>query len=213
MADRAVVFVDGNNWYHALRDAGVQAQGQLDYAKISRKLLGPRIWVGTRYYVGRLVQEENTTLYAEQRRFLDRLQATDGRITAHLGRMERRPARDRAARELARYLGALRTRIDRTVFHDLQKIASDHRRSDVYVEKAVDVMLAVDMVMMAHRDELDAAYLLSADGDFTPAVEALTGLGKKVYVASPAMGARLAGVATAYIRLEASWFEDCYRGN
>ena len=53
------------------------------------------------------------------------------------------------------------------------------------VEKAVDVMLAVDLVAMAIRNEYEAAYVLSADGDYTPAVEIARSLGKKVYAAAP----------------------------
>ena len=41
MPDRAVVFIDGNNWYHSIKDAGIEDLGRLDYGKISRKLLGP----------------------------------------------------------------------------------------------------------------------------------------------------------------------------
>ena len=37
MADRAVLFIDGNNRYHALSNAGVPDLGRLDYAKISEK--------------------------------------------------------------------------------------------------------------------------------------------------------------------------------
>jgi hypothetical protein len=42
MSDRAILFIDGNNWYHSLKRNGVGAIGDLDYAKISQKLLGPR---------------------------------------------------------------------------------------------------------------------------------------------------------------------------
>ncbi len=79
------------------------------------------------------------------------------------------------------------------------------------VEKAVDVMLAVDLVTFAERNEFDSAYLLSADGDFTPAVTAAQRLGKKVYAASPSQGAQLAAAVTAYIPLTREWFDDCYR--
>jgi uncharacterized LabA/DUF88 family protein len=78
------------------------------------------------------------------------------------------------------------------------------------VEKAVDVMLAVDLVMMAQRDEFDSAYILSADGDYTPAVEAVVGLGKAVYAFSPAPGAQLGSVVRAFIRPKEDWFDDCY---
>jgi len=37
MADRAILFIDGNNWYHALRNAGVTDLMNMDYAKLSEK--------------------------------------------------------------------------------------------------------------------------------------------------------------------------------
>lgn len=210
MADRAVLFVDGNNWYHSLRELGVPDLGRLNYARISEKLLGPREWIGTRYYIGRVRQRGNLSLYAEQRRFLSRLRATDPRISIHLGRLEARTTTNEAALELRQYLSRLRVRIDESVFHELMAIATRHASSEVIVEKAVDVMLAVDLVSMAHRDEFDAAYLLSADGDFTPAVQAAAQLGKTVYAVSPSHGAQLGAVVKAFIHLEASWFDDCY---
>lgn len=210
MPDRAVIFIDGNNWYHSLRNAGVDDLALLNYAKISRKLLGPRDWLGTRYYIGQVQQHTNTRLYADQRRFLTRLQATDSRITCHLGRLETHLEKNEAARELREYLASLRVRIDKPVFHALMALAQRHEQIPVTVEKAVDVMLAVDMVEMAQRDEYDAAYLLSADGDLTPAVRAVRGRNKKVYGVSPAYGAQLGAAVNSFIRLDRAWFQDCY---
>lgn len=200
--DRAVLFIDGNDWYHALRKIGLDDLGRLDYAAVSRKLVGPRTWVATRYYVGQVLQQHGAKLYADQRRFLSSLQATDRRISYHLGRLETRPARNEAAEELLRYLQHVPKRIDTQVFHDLLALAHRHRKTTVIVEKAVDVMLAVDLVVMAERDDYDAEYLLSADGDFTPAVTAAKKMGKRVFVATPAPGAQLAAVADAFIRLK-----------
>jgi uncharacterized LabA/DUF88 family protein len=209
VADRAILFIDGNNWYHALRSAGLDDLGKLDYAKISEKLIGPREWVGTRYYIGQVKQQLNTRLYADQRRFLMGLRSTDARITVHLGRLEPRPAKNEAAEELATYLGGLTTRIEAGVYQDLLALAQRHRRSKVFVEKAVDVMVAVDMVLLAAQNRYDAAYVLSADGDLTPAVDAVRAVGKKVYVASAGYGAQLRAAANTFIRLPPSWFGDC----
>jgi uncharacterized LabA/DUF88 family protein len=73
-------------------------------------------------------------------------------------------------------------------------------------------MLAVDMVMvmMAQRDEYDAAYILSADGDYTPAADAVRAFGKKVYAVSPLPGAQLANAVDRFIRIDRGWFKDCY---
>ena len=56
------------------------------------------------------------------------------------------------------YLSNLRTKIDFRVFQDLMKLAQRHQKTTVFVEKAVDVMLAVDLVVMAERDGFDDAY-------------------------------------------------------
>jgi len=146
-----------------------------------------------------------------QRRFLARLAATDKRISYHLGRLEPRTVLNEAAGELRQYLREFNTHCDPLVFQDLMALANKHLEITVMVEKAVDVHIAVDMVMMAQQDDFDVAYLLSADGDFTPAVKAVRSLGKKVFGASPLYGAELASVVNAFIRLDAKWFSDCYR--
>lgn len=211
MSIRAMLFVDGNNWYHSLREAGVTGSGELNYAKISRKLCGPgRDWVGTRYYIGQVKQAFEPKLYADQRRFLARLASTDPKITHYLGRLESRPIDNEAALELKRYLGNLTTRIDRGVFKDLMALARRHECVDVITEKAVDVMLAVDAVLLAERNAYDAAYLLTADGDFTPVATAVRSLGKKMYAASPAQGAQLAAAVDKFIPLSRTWFADCW---
>lgn len=211
MADRAIVFIDGNNWFHGLCDIGVADRGRLDYGRISQKLLGPREWLETRYYIGQVSQNDNSALYANQRSFLAALKSTDSRISVHLGRIERRFESNEAATELAAYLKKNADRLDGAVLSDLNEIAGKHAEVTVFVEKAVDVFLAVDLVTMALADAYDAAYILSADGDFTPAVQAVRRLSKKVYATSCLPGARLASVVNSFIRLKKDWFDDCYR--
>lgn len=120
-------------------------------------------------------------------------------------------ASSEAATELTAYLEKTRARIDPAVFSDLTDIAKRHSQATVFVEKAVDVFLAVDLVTMAVSDAYDAAYILSADGDYTPAVKVVRNLNKKVFAASCLSGAQLAGVVNSFIHLRRSWFEDCYR--
>ena len=209
--ERAVVFVDGNNWYHGLKDLGFTGLGWLNYAKVSAKLVQPpRQWTATRYYVGQVQQRGNLSLYADQRRYMSWLMGRDPRITIHYGRLEERTATDKAAAELKRYLANLPVRIDPAVYRGLSEIAARHTNVSITVEKAVDVKLAVDMFRMAARDEYDVAYLLAADGDYTPAVEAVVAAGKTVFAAAPRYGAELARVVKSYMRLRGGWFPDCF---
>jgi len=213
VADRALLFIDGNNWYHALCDVGVEDRARLDYKRISEKLVGPREWIGTRYYIGQVTQQQGEKVYAQQRSFLAKLQNTDARISVHLGRIEPRTTVNDAAKELREYLATLKTKIDPTIYADLSGIAKRHSHTAVFVEKAVDVHLAIDFVTLAIKDAYDAAYLLTADGDYTPAVDAVRALGKKVYAACPLPGAQLAKAVNSFIRIVPAWFDDCYAVN
>ena len=209
-AYRAALFVDGSNFYHGCSTLGLTGLGRLNYAKVSLKLAGPRAWVATRYYVGQVPGTGNLRLAEAQKKFLEFLRTCDARMTVHLGRIELRPAKSQAAVELGRYLAGLKVRIDPLVFRELVTISTSFAQTTVMVEKAVDVMLAIDMVVMAERNEFDTAYLLSADGDLTPAVEAVRASGRKVFVASAQSGARLAASCNTFIKLRPEWFEDLF---
>ncbi|MBI4951230.1 MAG: NYN domain-containing protein [Myxococcales bacterium] len=209
--NRAVLFVDGNNWYHTLKAAGVGELARLDYVKIAQKIVGPRSWQATRYYIGQVSQTGNTQLYADQRSFLAKFQNADVRNTVHFGRLEQRTVRSEAAAELLHYLSSLKVKIDPVVYKDLLDIGTRHKVTRFMVEKAVDVMLAVDLVVMAERDEFDTAYILSADGDYTHAVHSVRKHGKKVFAVSAGHGYQLGTAVDAFIPIDSKWLATCYR--
>jgi uncharacterized LabA/DUF88 family protein len=184
--------------------------GWLNYAKVSAKLTDRRQWIGTRYYIGRLPQTGEITRYAEQRRHAAWLRSLDRRLTVHFGRLERRAFENPLARQVLRFLRETPVRIDQDVYRTLSEMARQSQRTVVMVEKEVDVMLAVDMVRMAERNEYDVAYLLTADGDYAPAVEAVSSSGKTVFAVSLTPAARLASVAHGLIRINREWLMDCF---
>lgn len=82
-----------------------------------------------------------------------------------------------------------------------------------YIEKASDVNLALDLVLDAQKNKYDEAYLISNDGDFSGAVKAAKGMGKKVvYVA---VGTRnsishyLNNVASRTFYITQKFIDDC----
>jgi uncharacterized LabA/DUF88 family protein len=209
--ERAAVFVDGNNWYHAMKRAGLTGLGWLNYAKVSQKLIGPRDWLCTRYYIGQVKQTaQSAQLYADQRSYTSWLASRDNRISIHFGRLEAHAAENEFAVEVKRYLATLKTRIDPVVFKHLVALANKNSTATVFVEKAVDVALAVDMVRMADHNEFDCAYLLAADGDYTPAVVAVMSIPKKVFAVALEPGAELAKVVHKFIPLHKDWLTDCF---
>ncbi len=203
------MFIDGSNFYHGMKSAGLPGTG-LNYARLSEKLTAPREWVETRFYVGNVRQKGDRALAAGQQRFLARL-SRHPRIFCFLGRVESRPAAG-AAKELTRWLNLLPNRRHITVSAQAVKELRGIAGADgtQWVEKAVDVMIATDMISMAHEGKYDDAYLLSADGDFTHAVKKVRETGRKVFVASPVPGAQLAQAATAFISLRPDFFHDCW---
>ena len=193
-----------------MKKAGVADLGHLVYRKISEKLAGPRTWQATRYYVGQVPQTGNRRLYADQRSFLARLVPTDARISVHLGRIEQRKGKSEAAADLLNFLSTLSTRIDTAIFQQLVALGKRHEFAPTLVEKGVDVMLAIDLVVMAERNEFDTAYLLSADGDYTHAVESVRAHGKRMFAVSADHGAQLARAVDSFIHVDSLWFSDCF---
>jgi len=61
----------------------------------------------------------------------------------------------------------------------LEKRKSDDGNT-YYVEKGVDINIAVDMVHMAHNKSCDTIILISSDGDFAPAVKEVKEFGVSV---------------------------------
>jgi uncharacterized LabA/DUF88 family protein len=204
---RATVFVDGANIHHALKTAGVRAN-RIDPYKVAKKLVESRTLVQMRYYVAEIESSAPERLYRAHlamRGLLER--RADVRIcTGHIQSLrETNPC----AKELASYLARLPFRLPARIYQDLIGIASRHKDVILHREKGVDVFLACDLVDLARQDRFDVAYLVSGDADFCPAVGIVRSAGKRVFVASPDIAARLIRSCDVAIRLEATWFADC----
>ncbi len=82
------------------------------------------------------------------------------------------------------------------------------QRRDQVVEKGVDVMLATDLVVRAYQDQYDTAILVSGDGDFYPAIQAVKDRGKQVEVAAfeSNISAEASRVADLHLKLTKTFF-------
>ena len=201
-AERAFLFIDGSNFYHAARDIGI-ATGDLDYKALAHKLILDRRLTGIRYYVGKV--SGDVSRIASQGKFLDRIR--DQGVDVVLGRIERRmldPDKNPLITRLKDLIAANRASLGAPLLAELQALCET--KLPQYTEKRVDVSIAVDMVTMAWADQFDTAYLLSADGDFVPAVEAVRSRDKKVFAASPVVGRELQKAVDTFIPLKREWF-------
>jgi len=84
-------------------------------------------------------------------------------------------------------------------------------RQNTVVEKGVDVNIAVDMLKYAFSNAYDTAILVSGDGDFATAVEAVKDLGKHVEDAYFESGRsqELQTARDAFVRLDVEYMQEC----
>lgn len=200
-----MVFIDGNNWYHAMKRIGLSSS-RIDYWSFARKLSQEgRSVVEIRYYVGRVFGDLDRSRGQEQ--FLNTIENQNVRVT--LGRVEKQrvlPEKNTMQHKLKNLLDS-HSDLSPTIRDKLESLMSEE--TYVYKEKRVDVNLAVDMVARAMKNEFDVAYLVSADGDFVPAVEIVRETGKKVFAAMPRRGyGGLQKAVNSFIYLPKEWFSD-----
>lgn len=91
-----------------------------------------------------------------------------------------------------------------------KKLGRLEKRDNTWVEKGVDVQLAVDMLSMAVKNLYDTAILVSGDGDFAGVVEAVKDLGKHVEVAYVSQSYHLKSSCDKFILLNADFLKDCF---
>lgn len=161
---RAIVFVDGSNWYHKLRKllnvnvvagaAETKPPVDFDLRGFAQNLIAPDTLVEIRYYIGKVRRvkgdAKSEAMYANQQRLIGFLQQQN--VTIGFGHLINYPDGS---------------------FH----------------EKGVDILLAVEMIRCTLEKKCDAAYLVSSDTDLVPAVDECKRLGGEVvYVGSSLHG-------------------------
>ena len=57
------------------------------------------------------------------------------------------------------------------------RLGTSKYRGDMLVEKGIDIMIATDILLFAWRDLYDSAILVSGDGDFAYALQAVKNFG------------------------------------
>lgn len=200
--ERALVYIDGNNFFRSHRHLGIR---RIDLPALVARLVGKDRRLVRAYYYGAIPpRDQNPIAHDRQRKFFDYINFQE-RMEARVGdlKVERHrvppellaeisealsgaEAAPEAARQLERVEGALRKYI-------IEELTEIH-------EKGVDIQIAVDMLDHAHRGLADVQVLLSGDADFLPVVRHLKDAGRVVEVAG------VPGDTAASLREEADKF-------
>lgn len=151
---RVALFIDGNNYYRALRDFDQTLEIDMDrLAGWLTRAAGGRLarFVGAYYYTG--VHDGPGDLPLNG--FLSSLET----MTGYFVRREPRVRRSSTCKSCG-------------------------KQQDYFTEKRVDTRLVAEMLQLAAVGAYDVACLLSGDDDFQPAVQAVGALGKQVFLAT-----------------------------
>jgi uncharacterized LabA/DUF88 family protein len=161
---RVIVFVDGNHVYHRMENEyGTHA---LDIKQLAEKLCTiTRQLIQIRYYYTPFKQHVNSAKYKEQQMYLETIKRIPN-IELIPGKYIKKPI------ILSK---ATMAKISHLVTRD---------ELTTYVEKGVDVNIAVDMIHLSAENQYDDAILLSGDSDFVPAITQVRKNGKRVQTAA-----------------------------
>jgi uncharacterized LabA/DUF88 family protein len=177
----AIVFIDGNNFYHNLRGFGI-TPNRIDLSKLS-ELVCEHFdcdYNGTRYYNSVPDIKESEIQYYNHMKFLKKI--------SELPKFEVL-TRKIQTYDTKRLLGEKKNIIDSLELCKACKPLVESNCLDCIgkfrkKEKGIDVMVAVDMLKFCVlKDECDCCILISGDADFVPASEIILEEGKEVFSA------------------------------
>ena len=205
MNPRVCVFVDGENFRHSIVDL-FPAFRKEDYLPKSADWTGLFEWLvkqvasdgertRTYWYVIESIDfwpydfpspdKEPDKLYRLLKPFQQEFDnaANDGAKVARMAEVvrEMESRRERMARRFAGWgtmQTGIATRHDAVEFRRAGAIRYDLFGESLGIEKAVDVKLAVDLIVL--RDVYDVAVIVSGDQDYVPAVQVVKDSGKRV---------------------------------
>lgn len=178
---KAIVFIDGNNFYHNIRQMGM-APGNVDFYKLSELACSHFGLVHTHsvYYNSIPDISDGAENYHAHMKFLGEV----GRLPKF--EVKTRKLQKHSTKEILRQKLDKLSELDvcskcKPLFEDncLKCVGAFKKR-----EKGIDVMIAVDMVEDAIENRHDCFVLISGDADFIPALELIRRKGKKVFSAS-----------------------------
>lgn len=148
----AAVFIDGAYFSKVLRDEF--GSPRIDFKKLADRMVGENELFRAYYYNCMPYQSGEPTA-PEQQRY----------------------ARARTFYDALDRLARFEVRLGRLAFR-----GPDSNGNPVYQQKRVDIMLAVDLVLLAAKQRIAAACILTGDSDFIPAVQVAKSEGVNVHL-------------------------------
>ena len=185
MEKKGIIFIDGNNLYHNLKQMKVKPSN-IDFKKLTEfitKHFNLEL-KEVRYYNSMPTLRDGKDLYFSHLKFIDDLRKIPRFI------IYTRKLQVHSTKELLKEKQDL---IDSMELCNNCKPIVEQNILDVIgnvkkKEKGVDIMLAVDLVEFAIKNKADAFVILSGDADFIPAMKLVQRNNKEVFSVSLTKG-------------------------
>lgn len=176
MLGRAVVYIDGNNFYHCLKGTGL-IPGAIDFHKLSQLVCEHFNFACARtiYYNSVPDISDGQEMYYNHLKFLDGIRKLP-RFEVRTRKLQKMSTAEMLEEKRALLSGlGLCGRCGPL----MERHFADSLGHSVKREKGIDVMIAVDMLEGAIKDEYDCCVLISGDADFVPALNLIRSNGKE----------------------------------
>ena len=160
---RVIIFIDGTNLFHSLWEC--YRTHILDIQELALRLCCVnRELKQIRYYYSPFIKQINSHMYTIQQKYLEKIKV-DNNVYIAEGKYVKKPIL-----------------LKRETMEKIKKLITPEDLW-TYIEKGIDVKIAVDMIALAFKDEYDVAILISGDSDFVPVITQLKEMKKTVQVA------------------------------
>lgn len=204
---KAIVFVDGNNWYHNVKK--YYNPSDVDIIKIAdfiKNLKGYSL-VKIIWYVSVPSIEDGEKMYFQHLSFLDHLKNKGVQVITR--KLQRMPNKEifKKKRELLDSLELCK--ICKPIIDAQFLEIADIRKK----EKGIDVWIAVDMINKSLlTKECDVCILISGDADFVPALQLIRDNGKEVLSSAVPWGySSELRAKFSYLILSPDTLKNCFR--
>ncbi len=175
------VFIDGNNFYHCLSRSKIRPSN-IDFLKLSNFVCRKfgLVYSKTCYYNSIPNISQGEERYYAHMKFLEQLRKP------HSFEVKTRKLQNRSNLELVNQTDREISDIDicKKCIEKVRNYFTGKLDKIQEKEKGIDVMLAIDMVEKAIKNNYDSVVLISGDADFNPALDLIKENGKAVFVAS-----------------------------
>ncbi|MFH1224548.1 MAG: NYN domain-containing protein [Candidatus Diapherotrites archaeon] len=182
MADKAIGFIDGNNFYHNAKRNNL-AYDKADFSRIIKFACKREGWEygGFYYYNSAPRIDDNKEAYYKQMAYFDRVRKMEGNLGVITRKLRYSSANEllekyRRRQEVLNALnlcGNCRPKVEPACFNCVMEKS---RR-----EKGIDVAIAIDIIQKALLGEYAVCILFSGDADFVPALQLIQKHKKKAF--------------------------------